>query len=111
MQSPAPLTDLAAALAASLAAPSSLQEQVERWLAFRGLAPGEWIELQALDVEEGSGSYTATRCAYANDAATLARLYQEGDRFRCPGVYTIANRIDDAVASRQAPGRWFTARA
>jgi len=109
MTSPAPF-DTAADLAAALSAPSPLAEQVQRWLAFRGLAPGEWIELQALDVEEGGGSYTATRCAYANDAATLARLYQEGDRFRCPGVYTIANRIDDAVASRQAPGRWFTAK-
>ena len=102
--------DHAAALQASLSAPSTLLEQVERWIAFRGLAPGEWIELQALDVEEGGGSYTATKCAYAADAPTLARLYQEGDRFRCPGIYTIANRIDDAVASRQAPGRWFTAK-
>lgn len=110
MTAPAPIPDHAGDLAASLAAPSPLLEQVERWLAFRGLAPGEWIELQALDVEEGGGSYTATKCAYASDAPTLARLFQEGDRFRCPGVYTIANRIDDAVASRQAPGRWFTAK-
>ncbi len=106
----APEPNHAATLAAALAAPSPLTEQVQRWLAFRGLAPGEWIELQALDVEEGGSSYTATKCAYANDEATLARLYQEGDRLRCPGVYTIANRIDDAVASRQTPGRWFTAK-
>ena len=108
MTAPSPLPDYATQFATALAAPSDLADQVQRWLAFRGLATGEWIELQALDVEEGTGSYTATRCAYANDAATLARLYQEGDRFRCPGVYTIANRIDDAVASRQTPGRWFT---
>lgn len=107
-QAPAPSSDHAAALASSLSVPSSLSEQVERWLAFRGLALGEWIELQALDVEEGGGNYTATKCAYASDAATLARLYQEAERFRCPGVYTIANRIDDAVASRQATGKWFT---
>lgn len=94
----APPSELAAALAH--AAEQGMATNVERWLAFHGHTEGEPIELQALDVSTGRGSYRENRVAYAHDAAAIVALLSEAERWSAPGVYFIANEIDPAVVTR-----------
>lgn len=110
MTSPATSDAAAAALTASLSAASpSLADQVATWLAFRGLDPDEWVELQAWDVPERNG-HTVTKVTHADSAETMTKRLQEAERFGAPGIYAMANRIHEAVATRVAAGRWHDAK-
>ncbi len=89
-----------------LAAREGIAANVRRWLAFHGHADGEPIELQALNVATGRGSYTESRVAYAFDGETITRLLVEYEAWSCPAAYFIANEVDPAVATRIQAGRW-----
>lgn len=79
-----------------------------RWLRFAGWTEGQWLELQALGVP---GGYVERVCfAHADTFASALGLLGEMERRRPAGIYTIANRINPAVATRAAPGRWHEAK-
>lgn len=106
------VADLAADLQSRIdvAQAEGLEANVLRWLAFRGVKPGEAIELQALNVPDGKGSrWTSSKFAHAIDAASCVRLLTEADGWLAPGIYALANAINQAVATRKEAGRWHDA--
>src|SRR5437868_3403487 len=73
-----------------------------RWRKFTGAPEGEWFELQALKVPDRYGQ--RTRFAHASDVETACALLEEAEAFGGPGLYTVANQINPAVATRRNPG-------
>lgn len=70
----------------------------ERWQRFRGHHGP--FELQILQPPFGN------KFAHASDTAALAKLIEEADRTKPPGVFHLINNIKPAVATRAAVGRW-----
>lgn len=85
-----------------------IEGNLRRWLRFVGWSEGEWLELQALGVTGGYGE--RVRFAHADAVASAVALLVEMERRRPTGIYTIANRINPAVATRAQPGRWHDAK-
>jgi hypothetical protein len=97
--------DSARESALAVAQTEGIEANLGRWLGFVGHEDGEAVELQALKVvhERWEASYGA----HGRNLASLVRLLSDAEqRFRCPGLYLIANRIHDAVATRAEPDRW-----
>ena len=85
-----------------------IEGNLRRWLRFVGWSEGEWLELQALGVTGGFGE--RVRFAHADAVASAVALLVEMERRRPTGIYSIANRINPAVATRAQPGRWHDAK-
>ncbi len=85
-----------------------IEGNLRRWLRFVGWSEGQWLELQALGVTGGYGE--RVRFAHADAVASAVALLVEMERRRPTGIYTIANRINPAVATRAQPGRWHDAK-
>lgn len=78
-----------------------------RWCRFAGVR--EWVELQALHVHERYGQ-DRSYVAHASTSDVAIKLLREREQASdCPGIYTVANKIDPAVATRQEPGKWHPA--
>lgn len=84
----------------------SLRANLGRWVRFAGLATGDVLELQAINVREGRSSFATSKAAHADTFATALALAKQADGFACPGVYVIGNRIDPRVATRAGLGQW-----
>jgi P4 family phage/plasmid primase-like protien len=103
-------TDAAAAVECDLriALASGLDHNFASWLRFVGWRPGTWLELQALGVP---GRYGDRVCfAHANSVADATALLTRGERLNASGLYTIANTINPAVATRATPRQWHDAK-
>lgn len=79
-----------------------------RWLRFVGHIDGRPIELQAIEVPTNYAP--KTRFAHALSAADAVRLLEEAERWGAPGVFTIVNNVDPAIATRDVPGCWHDAK-
>jgi P4 family phage/plasmid primase-like protien len=88
----------------SRAALEGLDANFVRWLRFVGAGPGEWTELQALKVKTTYA--TRNRFAHADTTAAALVLLRQSDSFKAQGVYTIANRVNPAVATRREARKW-----
>lgn len=95
-----------AAPSLSDAAAEGLAANVRSFLAYRGIREGEFVELQALEVPGPNPRFTESRVAHAATVDDAVRLLEEADRWGAPAVYIVANRVDPAVATRAASGRW-----
>jgi hypothetical protein len=90
------------------AAAEGIAGNFERWLGFVGARDGEWVELQALGVP---GTYAErVQFAHADTSGKAVRLLEQMEARGATGVYTIANRINPAAATRATPGRWHDAK-
>lgn len=86
------------------ASAESLEANFRRFVVFRGWAPDETIELQALHVPgPGKGRNLS---AHATSVDAALRLLAEMEARKPTAIYVIPNRIHPAVATRQAPDRW-----
>jgi hypothetical protein len=84
-----------------------IEPNFQRWMRFAGIVPGEWLELQVLGLQTAYGD--RTRFAHADSLETATRLLAAAERFNASGTYIIANRVNDAVATRREPGKWHDA--
>jgi hypothetical protein len=98
-------TKLDAGLA--LATQESLEEQTGRFLAFRGTAPGELIELQALPGSRPKYPRPESFRSHSIDAIVDGLRQMDsrpiGDVL---GVFMIANHVDPAIAARGLVDGW-----
>lgn len=85
-----------------------LASNVQRWLDFLGVVPGDIVEVQALGIvtrtRRGDSRY-----AHATSSAHALRLLVEAERWNASGLYMIANRCDPRVAARSTPNEWHVA--
>ncbi len=109
MSTAAPTHDLAARLRAAV--DEGLEANARRWARFWGWRPGDVMEVQALDAPAGpSGRARVNRFAHAPDPDALVQLLATGERMHAVGVYTVANAVDPAVATRAESSRWHELR-
>jgi hypothetical protein len=90
-------------------AASAISANVEHYLRFIGWQPGQWIELQVLKVRVKNWELGPNAYAHANQLEDIVRLCVEADcktAFNAPGVYLIANAINEAITARAPRGRW-----
>ena len=91
-----------------LALAAGLEHNFACWLRFVGWQPGSWLELQALGVP---GRYGDRVCfAHADSVESATGLLERAERLRASGLYTIANTINPAVATRATPRQWHDAK-
>jgi RecA/RadA recombinase len=90
-------------------ASDDIADNFGRWLRFVDHTEGKPIELQAIDVP--AANYGArSRFAHARTLVEATRLLEEADKWKAPGVFTIVNDIDPAVATRDVAGKWHDAK-
>ncbi|MFI5298937.1 MAG: AAA family ATPase [Polyangiales bacterium] len=90
----------------------ALEANARRFLRFVGFEDNhEWIELQAVEVPTGRGSFTEQRGAHARTVDDAVKLMRAADAWApcAQGLYLIANKLHDAASTRIATrGRWAT---
>jgi hypothetical protein len=91
----------------AVAQSEGLGPNLRRWLAFAGYADGTPYELQALKVRPRAGSdYRPNKFAHVDSLDAGIKLLESGERFDCPGLYTIANPLRPGVATREQLNSW-----
>lgn len=91
------------------AAAEGIEPNIKRWLRFVGARAGDAIELQALSVKT-ERSADLTMVAHGSHTSVLIDLLNKGERLNAVGLYTIANRVNPIVSTRQGRGKWHVAK-
>lgn len=81
---------------------------LQRCYRFIGARPGEYVELQALDVPLRPNGFKPNYFAHAASEDEFIRLCGLGEvlGLGAPAVYVILNQIDPAVVTRAPVGQW-----
>jgi len=109
-----PLTDPPARYPADTELTEALIEgpvvNLQRCYRFLGVRPGEYLELQALDVPQARGSYKPNFFAHAGTEEEFIILCGGMEKLGAPAVYVMLNQIDPAIVTRAPAGQWHPQR-
>ncbi|MEY4579154.1 MAG: hypothetical protein RL701_3857, partial [Pseudomonadota bacterium] len=90
-------------------ASAAIRANFERYLQFIGWQPGRWVELQVLKIRAKNWDLGANAYAHASQLDDIIRLCIEANsenKFNAPGVFLIANMINEAITARAPRGKW-----